>query len=157
MTDTDTQSKKLRTFQRDVLITLTPEERHKRGAMLADKLREASELREDFKKVQREWSSRLKDADKEIERIADAVRDGKENRQTLCYEIIIGGSVETRRVDTDEQVAAPRPATMQEAQEPLRGVPPGQGILDGGNTQVDESGDVVVGDFAAPRGKKGKH
>ena len=167
-----TTDRKLRTFQRDVLITLTNEERHTRGAMLADKLRELSETRENFKKVQREWSNKIKDADKEVDRIADAVRDGKETRQVLCYEIVVGNTVETRRVDTDELVAAPRPAEAREAQEPLPGTtPPGVGILDDVPTTampageqraqaslgiVNEDGDIIPaeGEGKPRKGKK---
>lgn len=112
------EEKPIRSYPLEVPVPLTGEEEKKYGEQLAGLLGERR-LNEDKKKqVTKEYSTKISKIQNDIDRIAGALRDGKELRVTDVYDIFHNGVIETRR-QFDHCVVSSRAATHDDRQADL--------------------------------------
>lgn len=159
------REKPRRTFNKELRCKLTTEEVTERARQFGIKHKEHKELEETVKQKKREMGVTLTNSEKEMVRLADAVRDREELRPVECYDEVIRGEYLIKRVDTDEIVDR-RPATPAEAQTTIPGAeashaPPGAGILsraapaNDGASEVNDEGDVIPSEQGeAPKAKR---
>lgn len=141
-----------REFTRELPVALDDRELQVYGKMLAEKVKEVELLEERKKAETNSWASKIKIANAEIKRIADARAKGEELRPVMCRERIKGNVIEIVRVDRGEVVDT-RPAELRDLQTSLPGtgvpeipteLPDGSGPTEhNGEDVVSSSGDTV--------------
>lgn len=109
------------TVKRDLLVTLTDDERLARGATLTQLLGEQDVADEGHAAVCKMHRDAKKERLKKIRAISREVRSGKAEREVECAWVIEGTTACLIRLDTSE-IIENRPATDHERQERLEGV-----------------------------------
>lgn len=108
----------LRRFRREVYVALTDHEVEVYGRKLAAKKAERDTLTERAKQAAAAFKGQIADVTTEVNRLAAAINDGKELRNTDVYDRLDGSQVFTHRADNGE-VIDQRPATFADQQEDM--------------------------------------
>ena len=105
----------LRRFKREVYVALTDHEVEVYGRKLAAKKAERDTLTERAKQAAAAFKGQIADVTTEVNRLASAINDGKELRNTDVYDRLDGSQVFTHRADNNELIDQ-RPATFADEQ-----------------------------------------
>ena len=105
----------IRRFKREVYVALTDHEVEVNGRKLAAKKAERDTLTDRAKQASAAYKGQIADVTTEINRLAAAINDGKELRNTDVYDKLEGSQVITYRADNNELIDQ-RPATFADEQ-----------------------------------------
>ena len=94
----------LRRFRREVYVALTDHEVEVYGRKLAAKKAERDTLTERAKQAAAAFKGQIADVTTEVNRLAAAINDGKELRNTDVYDRLDGSQVFTHRADNGEVI-----------------------------------------------------